>query len=62
MIMVIAKVSTTDMYSLTPVQVRERAVIDIVFLWLSHRKCMVKILIGRKYYVRHLNQKVMNYV
>ena len=40
---------TTDMYSLTPLKVQEKAVIDIVFLWLPHRKCMVKILIGCKY-------------
>ena len=28
------KVSTTDMYSLAPLQVRERAVIDAILLWL----------------------------
>ena len=27
----------------------------------SHRKCMVKILIGRKYYVRHLNKLILKY-
>ena len=47
--MVTAKVSTTDMYGLAPLQVRERAVMDTVLIWLPHRKCIVKILIGRKY-------------
>ena len=27
-------------------------------LWLSHRKCIVKILIGCKYYVRYLNENI----
>ena len=42
--------STTDTYSLAPVQIRERAVMDTVFIWLPHRKCIVKILISHKYY------------
>ena len=54
--MVIAMVSTTDMYSLAPLQVWERAAIGIVLLWLLNRKYMVKILIVHKYYVRHLNE------
>ena len=41
-----AKVSTTDMYSLAPLQIRERAVMDTVLIWLPHRKCILKILIG----------------
>ena len=47
--MVTAKVSTTDMYGLAPLQVRERAVMDTVLIWLPHRKYIVKILIGHKY-------------
>ena len=47
--MVTAKVSTTDMYGLAPLQVREIAVMDTVRVWLLHRKCIVKILIGCKY-------------
>ena len=39
-------------YGLTPLQVWERAVMDSVFIWLPHRKCIVKTLIGCKYYVR----------
>ena len=35
-----------------------RTVEDTVLLWLPHRKCMVKILIGCKYCVRHLNEKI----
>ena len=35
----------------------DRAVVDIVFIWLSLRKCIVKILIGHKYYVKHLNNQ-----
>ena len=54
--MVTAKVATTDMYGLAPVQVRERAVMDTVFVWLPHRKSIVKNLIVHKYYVRHLNK------
>ena len=38
------------MYSLAPLQVQERAVMDAVLIWLPHRKCIVKILIGCKYY------------
>ena len=30
---------------------------DTVLIWLLLRKCIVKILIGRKYYVKHLNKK-----
>ena len=30
---------------------------DAVLIWLPHRKCIVKILIDRKYYVKHLKQK-----
>ena len=55
--MVTAKVSTTDTYGLAPLQVRERTVMDTVVIWLPHRKCIVKILIGHKYYVKHLNKK-----
>ena len=55
--MVTAKVSTTDMYHLAPFQVWERVVTDIALLWLLHR---VKILIGCKYYIRHLNEKILN--
>ena len=57
--MVTAKVSTTDMYGLASLQVRERTVMDTVVLWLPHRKCMAKTLIGRKYCVRHLNEKIL---
>ena len=32
---------------------------DSVLIWLSHRKCIVKILIGCKYYVKHLNKKIL---
>ena len=46
------------MYGLAPLQVRERAVMDTVLIWLPHRKCIVKTLIGRKYYVKHLNNKI----
>ena len=56
--MVPTKVSTTDMYGLAPLQVRERAVMDTVLIWLPHRKCIVNILIGHKYYVRHLNNEI----
>ena len=48
------------MYGLAPLQVRERAVIDTVLIWLPYRKCIVKILIGRKYYVKHLNKRFQN--
>ena len=48
-------------YGLAPLQVRERAVMDTVLIWLPHRKCIVKILIGRKYYVKHLNKKISKY-
>ena len=33
---------------------------DTVFIWLPHRKCIVKILNGHKYYVKHLNNKILN--
>ena len=33
---------------------------DTVLIWLPHRNCIVKILIGRKYYVRHLNRNVFS--
>ena len=42
---------------------------DTVLIWLSHRKCIVIILIGhsiviiligRKYYIRHLNKKIFS--
>ena len=58
--MVTAKVSTTDTYGLAPLQVRERAVMDTVLIWLPHRKCIVKILIDRKYYVKHLNKNIFS--
>ena len=61
MILVTAKVSTTDVYGLAPLQVQERALMDTVLIWLLHRKCIVKILIGRKYYVKHLNNKILKY-
>ena len=32
---------------------------DTVFFMAYHRKCMVKSLIGRKFYVRHLNKKIL---
>ena len=48
------------MYGLAPLQVRERAVMDAVLIWLPHRKCIVKILIGRRYYVKHLNKRFQN--
>ena len=57
--MVTAKVSTTYMSILAPLQVQERAIMNNVLLWLSHRKCMVEILIGCKYCVRHLNEKIL---
>ena len=41
------------------IQVQEWAVMDNVLIWLPHRKCIVKILIGRKYYVKHLNKKIL---
>ena len=28
----------------------------------SHRKCIVKVLIGSKYYVKHLNKKILKLV
>ena len=59
MILVTAKVSTTDMYGLAPLQVWERAVMDTVLIWLPHRKYIVKILIGRKYYIKYLNTKIL---
>ena len=59
--MVTAKVTTTDTYGLAPVQVRERAVMDTVLVWFPHRKCIVKSLIVRKYYVRHLNKKILKH-
>ena len=59
--MVTAKVSTTDTYDLAPLQIRERAVMDTALLWFSHRKCKLKILIGCKYYVGHLNEKILKY-
>ena len=34
------------MYGLASLQVRQRAVMDAVLIWLPHRKCIVKILIG----------------
>ena len=37
-------------------QVRERDVMDTALIWLPHRKCIVKILFGHKYYVKHLNK------
>ena len=49
--------STTDTYGLAPLKVRERAVLDTVLIWLPHRKCIVKILIDCKYYVKHLKQQ-----
>ena len=49
------------MYSLAPLQVQERAVMDAVLIWLPHRKCIVKILIGCKYYVKHLNKMILKY-
>ena len=61
MIIGTAKVSTTDKYGLAPLQVRERALMDIVLIWLLHMKCIVKILIGLKYYVKHLNNKILKY-
>ena len=34
---------------------------DTVLIWLPHRKCIVKLLIGCKYYVKHLNKKILKY-
>ena len=59
--MVTVEVSTTEMYGLAPLQVWERAVMDTVLIWLPQRKCIAKILIGRKSYVRHLNKKILKY-
>ena len=56
----IAKVSTTNTYDVARLQVQERTVIDGTVLWLPHRKCLVKISIGHKYYVRHRNEKILN--
>ena len=56
-VLVTAKVSITDTYGLAPSQVRERAVMDTVLIWLPHRKSIVKILIGHKYYVKLFEQK-----
>ena len=33
---------------------------DTTLIWLPHRKCIVNILIGRKYYVKHLNQNIFS--
>ena len=60
-LLVTAKVSTTDTYGLAPLQVRERPVIDTVLIWLPHRKCIAKILIDCKYYVKHLNENILKY-
>ena len=49
--------STTDAYGLAPLQVWERAVMDTALIWLPYMKCIVKILIGHKHYVKHLNKK-----
>ena len=49
------------MYGLAPLQVWDRAVMDTVLIWLPRRKCIVKILIGHKYYVKHLNNKILKY-
>ena len=49
--MVTAKVSTTDMYSLAPLEVRERTAMDAVLLWLPKEKCMAKSPVGHKYYI-----------
>ena len=57
LLLVTAKVSTTDTYGLALFQDRERAVMDTVLIWLPYRKSIVKILIGRKYYVKHFEQK-----
>ena len=43
------------------ITIRENTEMNTVFLWLPHRKCMVKILIDHKYYVRHLNEKILKY-
>ena len=34
---------------------------NTVLIWLPHRKCIVKVLIGHKYYVKHLNKKILKY-
>ena len=34
---------------------------DTVLIWLPHRKHIVKFLIGHKYYVKHLNKKILKY-
>ena len=56
-----AKVSTTGTYGLAPLQVWERAANGHCTFMASHMKCMVKILIGRKYCVSHLNKKILKY-
>ena len=50
----------TNMYSLAPLQIQEKAVMDVTLSWLPHRKCMLKILIGHKYHVRHLNENIFS--
>ena len=59
--MVTAKVPTTETYSLASLQVQENTTMDTALLWILHRKCMVKVLIGRKCYVRLLNEKILKY-
>ena len=44
---------------MAPLQVRERAVMDTAVLWLPYRQCMAKKKFGFKYYVRHLNEKIL---
>ena len=38
-----------------------KAVMDVVLIFLPLRKCIVNFLIGRKYYVKHLNKKILKY-
>ena len=48
-------------HGLATLQVQEKVVMDTVLIWRLHRKHIVKILIGHKYNVRHLNKKILNY-
>ena len=43
------------------IAIQENTTMDTVLLWLPHRKCIVKILIDRKCYIRLLNKKFLKY-
>ena len=57
-LVVMAKMSTTDMCGLAAIQVWERDVIDTTLLWLPHRAYMVEILIGHEYCIGGLNKTI----